>query len=515
MTLPWGANQDLNEVRKKLDEQITDLRSQLRILCATRNALTPINRVPPEILSRIFSYVQDSFIKQEDGWEIGIPSNFINWTWVSHVSQYWRNVALECASLWTIIPLNKTRYAEEAFLRSKACNITLLQTEDISTTEHINLSRIATGHLNRARHIHLKQLGCPPQGYLEFIRSQPTPVLKTLSLSGNWFFLQEKPFIGEIPQLQTLLLRFCAFDPRSIVFRSLKHLSISSPRSYLSPSTLAETLGSLPNLVSLHLCNTLSNAPDPSQSSLGTVIIPNITSLSLQDHKTDLTIRLFTPLRFLKPVHLKINNSFYEERPDFPTLLRTFSASIAQAELPPIRRMEFSFRSSFRFEMCHSVKILEKTIISIMMTRVPRFIRENPTEWLRSLEVLPLQEVVYLSVTAKVNAQLWKNMLPRFSALEHLRVTGSGGRAFLNCLVDESKDSHQTPETTSIIPKVNRINLRDIPFEGLPDDDWIEIFRTRQERGIGVKKLRVIQPGDTVVPALARIKDIVECVETK
>ncbi|KAF8525001.1 hypothetical protein JB92DRAFT_2878391, partial [Gautieria morchelliformis] len=96
------------------------------------NALTlngdppfPINRLPVEILSTIFS--------------LNIPrgkhsrknmSSILPMTWVCG---HWRSVAVNFAQFWTLIDLSRSQeFIEEALKRSKKANLTIVQSRDVS-----------------------------------------------------------------------------------------------------------------------------------------------------------------------------------------------------------------------------------------------------------------------------------------------------------------------------------------------------------------------------------------------
>ncbi|TFK58923.1 hypothetical protein BDN72DRAFT_806305, partial [Pluteus cervinus] len=103
---------DTSEVAfQKIDEEIAALRESIRALSTFRNTFTPVYRLPPEILTRIFSFLGNSPVKN--------PS-FI-WIVATRVSQHWRNVALTSPGLWSHISSSyPKRIREELLDLSKA-----------------------------------------------------------------------------------------------------------------------------------------------------------------------------------------------------------------------------------------------------------------------------------------------------------------------------------------------------------------------------------------------------------
>ncbi|TFK66798.1 hypothetical protein BDN72DRAFT_843807 [Pluteus cervinus] len=111
--------ESIEQAQAKIDAEILQLEARIYALRSSRNALTPAYRLPTEVLSDIFGLVQ--LLWTQDGLEY-IPK----WTTVTHVSRHWRNIALECGTLWSDILLGCTSYAEEAIKRSGGAHITLL-----------------------------------------------------------------------------------------------------------------------------------------------------------------------------------------------------------------------------------------------------------------------------------------------------------------------------------------------------------------------------------------------------
>ncbi|TFK59293.1 hypothetical protein BDN72DRAFT_865271, partial [Pluteus cervinus] len=122
---------DTNDIAlAKIDHEIAILRESIRVLHAFRNTFTPVYSLPPEILTRIFSFMEDvpsipaerrALVRRRArpfvpfGWQIAI-----------RVSQHWRNVALGSPSLWAhISSVYPKRITEELLKLSKAVPLTM------------------------------------------------------------------------------------------------------------------------------------------------------------------------------------------------------------------------------------------------------------------------------------------------------------------------------------------------------------------------------------------------------
>ncbi|KAJ3540384.1 hypothetical protein NMY22_g4323 [Coprinellus aureogranulatus] len=105
-----------------LQKRITALEDEARALKNRKNALVPINRLPHEILSTIFQTTK-SLLK----YTYPQPRNRLTWVRVSHVCRYWREVALDAASLWSYLdfPRPDPEFTRLMLQRSKNAPLTV------------------------------------------------------------------------------------------------------------------------------------------------------------------------------------------------------------------------------------------------------------------------------------------------------------------------------------------------------------------------------------------------------
>ncbi|KAK0448430.1 uncharacterized protein EV420DRAFT_1647331 [Desarmillaria tabescens] len=89
---------------RKLDKMEKRLQTAVAVIRGARNSLQPINRIPPELLSVIFSMAQHhlpGFLPL-----FGARSGYTqatNWLCVLRVCRHWRGVATTFHSFWTTI----------------------------------------------------------------------------------------------------------------------------------------------------------------------------------------------------------------------------------------------------------------------------------------------------------------------------------------------------------------------------------------------------------------------------
>ena len=132
-------------MRNIIDRDISRLEEKIRALKSRRNELSPISRLPVEILCKIFSLIENKFCF----------SHFkSSWTNFSRVSRHWRSSALSAPELWTKIPLNHPRCAQEMLIRSKMAKLTIWSESDgssLETSKSIETVRSCLNQMNQSR----------------------------------------------------------------------------------------------------------------------------------------------------------------------------------------------------------------------------------------------------------------------------------------------------------------------------------------------------------------------------
>jgi hypothetical protein len=94
---------------------VTGLVSNEPRLDLRTNPLSPVFRLPAEILANIFIHnARDSYMEIYGDPNSTTPS----WVNVSYVCRHWRDIALNCHTLWTFIPTTSLRWTQELLARS-------------------------------------------------------------------------------------------------------------------------------------------------------------------------------------------------------------------------------------------------------------------------------------------------------------------------------------------------------------------------------------------------------------
>ena len=274
-----------------IDRDIARLEESIRALKSRRNDLSPIYRLPVEILCNIFSL---SILWTPDSW-----TNF------SQVSRHWRSLALSAANLWTNIPLSYPLWAQEMLIRSKKAKLTIRSgpSYETSKSKTIETIRSCLYEMNRVEEIQISY-GIPGL-VLEKIFSdlpQSAPQLHTLCIgscspyfSENAFSIHEN-FLYDTERLQRVELINCEISWASPLLTGLTSLTLEvtledSLKANSSINQFFHALQRMPALTHLRLKNSI---PEYSEgpSTYPAVDLPCLRALNISSSVGALTAAL-------------------------------------------------------------------------------------------------------------------------------------------------------------------------------------------------------------------------------
>lgn len=193
-----------------------------------RNATLPFMRLPCDVLEIIFGMLQDSF---------DAPSSFetslqphplsINWIRILHVCRVWRNAALSCSSLWTLLSLRN----DDAGLGHSQNRLLSFSINATNYNAPGNgVLKTVFSELPRIKELHLFGQLSPAEQKLTC--SNNASNLETLSLhasftSGNRTVAWELPtaFLGHLTSVKFLAMSNLTQYP-STSFRNLRQLHL-------------------------------------------------------------------------------------------------------------------------------------------------------------------------------------------------------------------------------------------------------------------------------------------------
>ncbi|KAI0055733.1 hypothetical protein BV25DRAFT_1921583 [Artomyces pyxidatus] len=278
----------------QLTQEIDKVQRYLASLRRLKNSRTPVARIPVEIFCQILS-----FIKCDPRWPHRNPERPPAWVAVTHVCQFWREVALSSPLLWSNIVTYNLPWMEETLVRSKAVPVSLVMYVNRNPWEFPNsLSSVITRivpHIARAKEIIIH--GENVASYIQPLFKYAAPWLEVLELSDIESHLNIRDatlFPGQEPlNLRTLRLKRCSFVwPIPVLFSpTITELKISHMSQEDRPSLLQirAVLSAMPNLKTLVLSDVLRKSPDSTAFVVDpascTVPLPFLQSLSFATEK--------------------------------------------------------------------------------------------------------------------------------------------------------------------------------------------------------------------------------------
>ncbi|KAI0316942.1 hypothetical protein OF83DRAFT_197467 [Amylostereum chailletii] len=302
---PNASRERLHTARQTALEAIDTSLAIVVYTHGLHNSLTPIGRLPAEILARIFRHVIDIY---------PMRSPDIGWIKVTHVCRSFRRAALDNSSLWSTIPFNIGNNWTRNFLdRSKNSSLHVqCWLRDRSPGEQRFpdvLAETLTSHMGRIRELWIHG---PEEAICQLFKSDSVvknaPQLERLgvecsSRSRERLIPPTTLFGGHIPRLRHVVLAIC---PGSLAWLkpaenlvSLYLVGPDTPRlSYDAYKRLLDALEHARGLEFLWMTNCLPLAESKAVTHIGRVLdLCNLKTVHIVDCTSDI-------IRFLGQIHL-------------------------------------------------------------------------------------------------------------------------------------------------------------------------------------------------------------------
>ncbi|KAA1479414.1 hypothetical protein DENSPDRAFT_145823 [Dentipellis sp. KUC8613] len=309
---PHSVDADVREVIGHEMDAIVQMQYSLRFYY---NSLAPVNRLPAEVLTRVFSFLQVLDPPRNlDHAKPAVPHD-IGWLRATHVCRQWRIAALGHPRLWSNVRVSLGAKWMNAFL-DRAQTVPLeFSTAGLSAASadrHSEVSSVLVSNLGRMHRLRASALNHAEFSTVFWHLGGAAPVLEKASLHTTltyWDFsimeagMQPLPpwlFGGAAPCLRELRISgFSAFW-LAIPFTSLVSLSVDGGTDKgVSNSHLQNfdaclgALAGLPRLESLRLRYVLPELPlDVALDTLPIVTLPSVRKFSLSDHVLECAVAL-------------------------------------------------------------------------------------------------------------------------------------------------------------------------------------------------------------------------------
>ncbi|TFK66107.1 hypothetical protein BDN72DRAFT_961993 [Pluteus cervinus] len=231
-------------VIERLDNEIQVLTERLCLLKSQRNSLSVTYTLPVELLSEIFAIVQTK--SKDSGNQPASKERFAvlrRWLPITHVSHYWRTVALDSSQLWFEIDELPAPAIETFFGALK------------------RKKTVGGHHLRRALSTSVVYLshGSPSQT-LRANFSNPEndpPELRELNLTQGSVSLMDSIFQASTPKLDALSLSRCHFSPNCPLLKN-DLTSLDAFKCPIRAITWLEILQQMPRLSYLVLSSSFT-----------------------------------------------------------------------------------------------------------------------------------------------------------------------------------------------------------------------------------------------------------------
>ncbi len=527
---PQASPQELAVARHALDNELYALHMIMCAMRTRRNNVSLIGRLPPEILSCIFSFhainqpvLSDPIYNPNDpfpsGYRYGPTRLGLGWIAITHVCRHWRQVALSDPTLWRTIVFDLgTEWAEEMLARSKATLISYCR--DLSFRPRVSRGRSVDDELTLRKHLsHIQRLVLSghPDTLAPAVRAltTPAPYLESLELyrdasllHGFCITLPYDLFAHKAPNLRHVTLVGCAVPWDSPCFRDLTliDIRIPPPSPSMSPAPAAQT--DLPLIPTLdRLLSILEAAPSLQELSLANCLPrPDSTSHIVPlRHMNKLSLKgsLSETVAILERVSLPGSASLSLRCPGHNPLDglvdKLISLLITHFRTPesPLSTMTIAkadFAPYFTIMVwdtdvsnCGHCQFVPPSSPRLYLTLGNALVESLP---LKICKGLPLQDLHSLSTMypdAIWSIGEWEDVCSHCPKVAHLRL---GGRWAVNLAPTLAKPT--------VFPALDTLVLRDIDFftsipEGMKHLGFLlpVILRARIDAGIRVRSLEI------------------------
>ncbi|TFK63506.1 hypothetical protein BDN72DRAFT_847553 [Pluteus cervinus] len=279
------------EAYARVDAEIANLETRLRSLKTLRNTISPISRLPNELLSKVFLYscryddyvdVFNRFVDEDGEKEYFERDGTMCWI-ISWVSQHWRSVAHSFQRLWDVVDApNGTIHQEivrHCALRSKNLGLRM----DLVFPSQEVIAHCLGPYIARIHSLSIDLSGGFTALEGEFW-TQPALALHSLNLEDA-SFEGINLFGGVLPQIRRVHLMDCSFDWRSPIISSstITQLLITCPQTRVPVPWLRDLLSSLPALSKCWLRNCIASTSTPEQVTTSRIFLPSLRTVWLED----------------------------------------------------------------------------------------------------------------------------------------------------------------------------------------------------------------------------------------
>ncbi|KAI0668124.1 hypothetical protein C8Q78DRAFT_276691 [Trametes maxima] len=276
--------------RAEVLRRIAELERELRASYTIANAGVPINRLPEELLIKIFSHTQDveDYLVRYPCYP-GIKE--VPWLNILQVCRHWFTVASNAPTLWrTLCVESSVTMLRTGLLRSKSAGLTLVTSQDSPHDRRSVLPKVfdlVMPHTSRLQSVHFLDINDGQAGLFISFMENDFPMLN--ELHANFIGTSGLPHSGldlslnivqnRFPRLRQVHLHGVqCLDGPSGILPQLQELQVEfrDPTPKIATTHLLTALGQMKDAKKVVLCNLRVTDTFPIISGLPPVLRPRV-----------------------------------------------------------------------------------------------------------------------------------------------------------------------------------------------------------------------------------------------
>lgn len=496
-----------------------DRAQSLRGLRSCRITLSSTSRLPPEILTTIFTYiVEEDTFKSHTGTPrpCGAPISMI----VTHVCRHWRQVALECPTLWASLNCVSANWLDIMFERSKKTTLVVIYG---SPGLLRSCFQQIFSQLPRIKFLQLCSYPWEVNRILDCLSSQSAPLLQTFKFSvarksHTRVFgpISDAIFKGRAPSLRNVELTECTFSWTSCIFSGLRTLDVRriGSASYPTLSQLLSALRRMPELerLTLGLSSRISEDTEPSDQ----VPLTRLKSIALDTCTLRNAVSLFSCLVFpvdvkialnLAPIGSSLSDLFsaIHKDPDGPgPIIRSMRAILSYHTFGIQFGTSMSLKSEYFWDPRDDDIPLSIQFKCSSSTRKPPIIFDM-------CQMVPRRQIQSLFVTSSLclRDNFWRVGSADLPGLESIQLSGTCNIRSLIAVLQ----SGGAQGSDVVYPSLCALELKSIDFGCGEAEELQDIVIMRASHGVGIHELRLVKCRNLVDNRVQLLKEVVTDVD--
>ncbi|KJA27994.1 hypothetical protein HYPSUDRAFT_62381 [Hypholoma sublateritium FD-334 SS-4] len=529
-------DQEIETNLAKIASHLADVesyRETVRALRSKRNQNAPISNLPPEIICKIFSFLQND---EEHDWR--------RWIYLAHVSRHWRDVVLAFPALWNNSPpLALPHWVNEILRRSpdKVPGFSLSANMDCHQSI-LGLKKILR-HSSEIRSLSITNIQYKHRGILKYLQKF-APYLQALCMASptgsgardlDQFRIPDHILTAAV-KLRRLELSDCRVYWNSYILPHITHLKLHDLSACGRPtySEFMNALGKITALQHLDLKNALLfNEWTEEEHFPDHVTFSHLQSLTISCRISQAQ-QFFSGITYLPSakinIRLSVNGSNYLPL-KFSTIanarglfdldscvIRTIVVDQGDSGLR-LMLLTDTFNGPedalTMYQNSADVRLLLEWEGVHSYTRLARIANQTLFDLFSSR--FPLQEVSHVHLDAsRIETETLVQTIGVLPAVSFVKVEGPIVKSFIDAL--HPIRTHQIQPGRLYFPNLQTICINDIVLESHSEDYLsIESLRDcldkRRERGVAIRKMVLLECENLTEHDVAALRDIVGDVE--